>query len=99
MATKARRHIHKYYKAHLLVGDLWACALPNCGHYMPQHIEGLLNGKNSICWNCSEIFTLNPMNMKSEKPICNECAGLTQDDDSSEVPLTDVMKKFLEKTK
>lgn len=73
--ARARRHAHKYHRVTTTFGKVWACALPDCTHYMPQHMENLLPGKQSICWNCEEIFVLNPMNMKDEQPVCDECKG------------------------
>jgi hypothetical protein len=74
MATKARRHIHKYYKANLAGVKVWACALPECTHYMPAHMAALVDGKASLCWKCEDRFILNPSNMTEDKPICDECS-------------------------
>src|SRR5690554_3317733 len=72
---------HKYHK--VLPEDisklrLWSCA--NCSHYMPTHLEHLLEGRISICWNCNKTFRLTEesMNHKSEyreayEPICDSC--------------------------
>lgn len=74
MATKAKRHVHKYYRATLSFGKVWACFLSDCNHYMPQHMAELVNGKHSICWQCEEKFTLTPINLKQDKPICPDCS-------------------------
>jgi hypothetical protein len=72
--TKAKRHVHKYYLADLPgFAKVWACALPDCNHYMPPHMERLVNGKHSICWGCGDVLTLNPQNMDTGKPLCNDC--------------------------
>lgn len=93
MATKAKRHIHKYYKADLDFGEVWACALPDCSHYMPKHMAKLVNGKSSICWKCNEKMILDPNNMNIDKPVCYSCAiGVTE-----EIPLTESIRAFLSK--
>jgi hypothetical protein len=73
MSTKSKRHTHKYYKVLAAGTKVWACALPDCMHYMPKHMEMLVNGKNSICWQCGETFVMNPLNMKEDQPRCNDC--------------------------
>jgi len=75
MATKSRRHVHKYYRALVAGIKVWACGLPECTHYMPSHMETLVNGKASICWNCDERMILNPSNMADDKPICDDCTA------------------------
>ena len=58
MATKSKRHIHKYYRA-MLNGDmLWTCALPDCMHHMPKHYENAVLNKAFYCWECGEISQL-----------------------------------------
>lgn len=95
MASKGRRHTHKYYRAHLTFADVWACALPDCTHYMPEHMSTLMNGKRSICWKCNEPMLLHPLNLTMERPVCDECKlGIKE---STDVPMSDVMRAFLEK--
>ena len=72
MAT-SKRHPHKYHKIQLSFGKVWACALPECSHYMPLHMTELVVGKFSICWKCGEQFVLEPHHLKLDKPICNDC--------------------------
>ena len=78
MSYRARRHIHKYHHIELNFGKVWACALPDCSHYMPPHIEQMVIGRNSICWKCDGKMILDPINMKDEHPICNECASINR---------------------
>lgn len=74
MATKAKRHTHKYYQASAPgVATVWACALSDCNHFMPPHYSHLVMGKASWCWGCEETFVLDPIAMKMEKPMCAEC--------------------------
>jgi hypothetical protein len=89
MATKAKRHTHKYHKVDLPFGKVWACALSDCNHYMPNHLEKLMNGKASICWECEEKLILDAGNMSDNQPICRRCKLGIDDIDE----LSDAMKK------
>lgn len=73
MASKAKRHNHKYHHIDMSFGKVWACALPDCNHYMPQHMESMLPGKYSICWECGEKMVLDSENMKESMPRCTKC--------------------------
>jgi len=73
MSTKAKRHTHKYHKLKLSDNTVWACALPNCNHYMPAHLTPMVPGKASICWKCSSDMILDEMNMRDDKPVCSDC--------------------------
>lgn len=75
---KMAKHIHKYHKVDLPFGKVWACALPNCNHYMPDHMKELVPGKNSLCWGCDEKIILNNENMKDSHPKCDVCSGLSE---------------------
>lgn len=74
--TKAKRHTHKYHKIEIAYQKVWACALPTCNHYMPKHMEAMVPGKASLCWECGEEIILTPQNMQSDKPVCDDCAGI-----------------------
>ena len=54
--------------------NVWACALPDCNHYMPKHLENMLPGKNTLCWKCSNECELNGSNMEDDKPKCFDCS-------------------------
>ncbi len=75
--VKAKRHTHKYYKAREYRGKdspfLWACALPDCSHHMPKHMEAMLEGKYTVCWSCGETTVLDSRTLKTDKPICEDC--------------------------
>jgi hypothetical protein len=74
MAGKNKRcGIHKYYRARTSIGPLWACAKSDCTHHMPRHLELLMNGKKSICWQCEEPFILTPIELELEQPTCPDC--------------------------
>lgn len=92
----SQNHIHKYHRRRLGISHtVWACALPNCTHYTPKHMESMVEGKLSICHQCGEEFTLTIDSLKEDNPRCDECryAQIKSDDN---VPLTDVMRDFLD---
>lgn len=91
--SRARRHPHKYRKARLTFGTVWACALPDCNHYMPQHMSELVSGKRSVCWNCDEVFIMNPLSMKDDFPRCDSCR-----EGSVETTTSEIERRFLEGT-
>ena len=74
--TKAKRHTHKYHQINLSSQKVWACALPDCNHYMPKHLDETVPGKKSICWKCETEFILNASNMSQRKPVCDGCSGM-----------------------
>ena len=70
----AKKHVHKYYKVELNGHFVWACALPDCSHYIPKHLELMMSkGKKSICWSCRQEFILNALSMQLNQPTCDEC--------------------------
>jgi hypothetical protein len=95
----AKRHRHKYHRIDIGMGTpVWKCALPDCSHYMPKHMEGLLNGKNSTCWECGADINLNPSNMEEDKPKCDNCRlGITPENVAiaEEAPLSPALAAFL----
>jgi hypothetical protein len=68
-----KKHVHRYYRIDLGFGKVWACALPDCNHHMPEHYASLLKGKRSICWECGETMILHEFNMNMERPVCDNC--------------------------
>jgi hypothetical protein len=52
----AKKHTHQYHRISIGYKNVWACALPNCSHYVPPHLEGTMEGKLSICFGCGESF-------------------------------------------
>lgn len=67
------KHVHKYHKVSLQFGMVWACALPNCYHYMPMHMTELVEGRASFCWKCEKPIILDSENMNAVKPVCTSC--------------------------
>ena len=81
MGKKSTNHTHKYHLVQLKIGKVWACALPKCSHYMPIHLEELVPGKESLCWDCNKPTILDPINMKDDRPICINCrTGINSED-------------------
>lgn len=73
-----RKHIHKYCKRELYGTSVWTCALPTCTHYMPKHLEEMVKGKYSVCWECDEQMIMGPLQMERDKPICDNCNGTAE---------------------
>lgn len=89
--TRSRRHRHKYHLVAMGANHVWACALPDCTHYMPNHMEAMVEGKASICWQCGEDMILDKENMKDKQPRCYNCkTGIV-----AELPMTPVLKERL----
>lgn len=72
----ASKHTHKYYRMNMNHVNVWACGEDDCSHYMPKHLEQMMQGKRSICWNCGGEFKLGPLSLQMERPTCNDCRGL-----------------------
>jgi hypothetical protein len=81
MAKKCNddRGIHKYHKVNTGFTTLWACAHPTCSHYMPKHIENMIQGKASICWECDGEMVLDTDALRMDKPICLNCRMPSKD--------------------
>lgn len=81
MATKSKRHTHKYHKVQVQGHTVWACAAPDCNHHMPEHYVHLVKGKYSYCWSCGEQFILDDKSMNEDKPHCVACrTGIKSED-------------------
>lgn len=88
--TKAKRHVHKYNRIFMSGTPLWACALPTCNHYMPKHMEMMVEGKMSICWDCGKEFILDEENMMVDKPNCG-CVVRKKTDTEK---MAEILKEF-----
>ena len=51
----------------------WRCTLPNCSYFIHVGLAHILPGKQSICWECSEEFTLSEEALKDDQPVCDRC--------------------------
>ena len=78
----SKRHTHKYQKIDLSFVKTWACALPDCTHYMPKHMERMVEGKASICWECEKEFVLDRIALTMDRPTCLECRNPLNIDDT-----------------
>lgn len=54
----------------------WRCTLPNCPFFVHTGLSYILIGKQSVCWECSENFTVEEESLKDEQPICEECRAI-----------------------
>jgi hypothetical protein len=68
-----KRHVHKYIRTQLRFALVWRCADPECTHFMPPHQEGLMDGRASFCWQCSQQFILDTDALKEDMPRCPLC--------------------------
>lgn len=74
MAEKAKRHVHKYRIKTLAHVKVWACALPDCYHYIPPSMgQEWVEDKSSICWDCGQKFQLDAIALQEERPRCFDC--------------------------
>lgn len=96
MATKAKRHIHKYHRVDLGYANVYACALPDCPHYMPKHMENTLEGKYSFCWGCDEKFILDKPALELMKPLCVNCRLGTVPTEP-DLPMAEALRELLHK--
>lgn len=100
---KAKRHTHKYRLVPMNASKkVWACALPDCNHYMPPNMERMIEGKASVCWDCGNETIMSVERMKfaiAENDglmLCEQCINKRQgfaftDDDES---MNEVLKKM-----
>lgn len=93
-ADRSKRHRHKYHYVVFGATHVWACALPDCSHYMPKHMEAMAEGKASICWQCGGEMILDKTNMKEVQPRCENCRlGI----EITELPISAAMAERLTK--
>ena len=76
--NKSKRHTHKYHRVLVAGTKVWACALPDCPHYMPSHMTELVFGKNTYCWSCGEVVVMNRDMMNQDRPECIQCSAVNE---------------------
>ena len=92
----SQNHVHKYHRRRLgASSQVWACALPNCTHYQPKHMESMVEGKQSICNQCGDEFILNVDALSEDKPRCENCR-LGRDKPEDVAPVTSLLSEYLE---
>lgn len=88
-----KKHVHKYYRLDMMGTKVWACALPNCSHYMPKHLEPSIANRLSVCWQCeSDSMLMGPLQLERVKPICEKCMGIDEEPEISPA-LMELMKQ------
>jgi hypothetical protein len=75
--TAPKKHIHKYMRTSLKHVFVWRCA--TCYHFMPSHLSDLVEGRESICWGCGNIFKLDEYSMRDDFPTCLNCQRTGED--------------------
>lgn len=77
MANKSHAGAHKYHRVDMGYNKVWACALEDCTHYMPKHLEFQMKNRKSLCWKCGDEFVLTAGAMLKEYPMCPLCSDDT----------------------
>lgn len=67
------KHVHKYIRVSIRFAMIWKCANPDCSHFMPPHLNGILVGRYSICWQCNDKFVLDDDALSEDMPRCADC--------------------------
>ena len=80
MAKKVHAGPHMYHRVNLSVQRVWACALPDCYHYIPKHMESMAEGKSTLCTMCKGETRLTSVNMGMDEPVCVDCMEALQDE-------------------
>lgn len=94
--ARSKRHTHKYHKMKMGTVTVFACALSDCTHYMPSHMENMINGKKSICWECGDELIMDPVSMEMRLPKCANCRlGVSKEPEISP-SLRDAIAQFTE---
>ncbi len=68
-------------------GKTWKCTLPGCSFFVHQGLAHLLLGKQAICWECGEQFTVDARSLEDEQPKCDMCRSV--------VPTPEALENFL----
>jgi hypothetical protein len=85
------KHIHKYVRDKFPNGRrIYKCVLPSCHHYL---LEQFIEGKESICWRCDEIFVITKTLADLKRPHCKKCTKGKNKETTESV--TDFVSQFL----
>jgi hypothetical protein len=71
-----QKHTHKYIRITAKHSFVWKCALEGCNHFVYGAQDYIVEGRQSICWNCGQSFVLDRERMKQEMPHCIDCTGI-----------------------
>jgi hypothetical protein len=75
----------------------WRCVLPGCNYFIHIGLAHILPGKRSICWGCSEEFTLDEHALEDDEPKCSACRfrekGIVVEDVEAEINLKIALAK------
>jgi len=69
--------------AHLLLlvnKKTWKCAFEGCAFFVHLGLAHILIGKQAVCWKCDEKFTVTEDSLKVEKPICDDCRTMINEE-------------------
>ena len=70
-----RKHTHKYYRMPFSDHYVWKCALVECNHHIPRHMEEDIKTKLTICWVCGTKFPMTEgIALTMNKPTCLDCS-------------------------
>jgi len=64
------KHPHRLL---LMNKKTWRCTLGDCTFFVHIGLAHVLPGKQSICWECGDQFTLSEAALKDEMPKCDSC--------------------------
>jgi len=64
------KHPHRLM---LVNSKTWKCTLPGCSFFVHLGLQYVLEGKNAVCWECGEVFTVDARSLKDDMPKCVDC--------------------------
>lgn len=99
MSRNSKKHVHKYHKVNIQYTEVWACALSDCTHFMPQYLNSTIPGKNSICWECGNTFPLDSAALEMTQPKCPTCRMGIKPKDEDELDIDSIINKVASEIK
>ncbi len=67
------KHIHSYKRVDIGVSKeyiVYRCILPHCSHYI---VPTLVEGRESLCPRCGEVFIIGKSHLALANPHCDNC--------------------------
>jgi hypothetical protein len=90
-----KNHTHKYIRRETGSSPVWACALEDCNHFMPNHLTNLVIGRSTYCWDCGDKFKMTELSMVDDMPKCESCRlGIKRDEDKLFDTRADIFSEF-----